>query len=132
MLSQVDAVNASQVDAHFMAVCPAPTPCPRCPTGLNANLVATCAAQRCEALDLATLPLSACTSDSDCVVRYARCCGCSGTPTEVVSIRGDAHGALDALLCDGGSCPTDCAPVADPGFTASCDPATHHCVATPR
>jgi hypothetical protein len=128
-LDQYDAINLTQRDAHFTAVCPAPTPCPRCAVGSNPNLVATCELSHCAGHDLSMMPLSACNADSDCIIRYANCCSCSGDPSEVVSVRGDAEGAVEQLLCDGGSCPLDCAPRADPDFAAMCDVTTHHCVA---
>lgn len=128
-LTDVDAINTTQTTAHFADVCPAPVPCPRCATGLNASLVASCDVDHCKAFDLTMLPLSACTADSDCIVRYANCCGCGGDASVVVSIRGDSHGALDALLCDPHTCPLDCVPRPDPAFVAVCDPTTNHCAA---
>lgn len=132
MLSDYDGVNATETAAHFMDVCPVPTPCPRCATGMNPNLVATCEASHCAARDISMLPLSACTSDADCIVRWANCCSCGGDPSQVVAIRADGEGAIEALLCDGGGCPLDCAPHGDPTFHAICEPTTGHCAAVPN
>jgi hypothetical protein len=128
-LADVDAVNVTMTTAHFSEVCPAPTPCPRCATGENPSLVAVCQSMHCAAVDLSMLPSSACTADADCIVRYANCCGCSGTESEVVSVRGDAESAIEQLLCDGGGCAADCVPRPDPSFRAVCSPTTHHCAA---
>lgn len=128
-LADLEAINLSQRDAHYAEVCPVPTPCPRCATGINPNLVATCQSARCTAYDLSTMPLSVCNTDADCVIRYANCCSCSGDPSEVVSVRADAEAAVEALLCDGGGCALDCVPRMDPGFVAACNPTTHHCYA---
>jgi hypothetical protein len=129
-LEQMDAVNVAEsaLAAHYAAVCAEPTPaCPRCATQPNANLIATCEIDRCAGYDVTTLPLSECGADSDCVVRYASCCGCSGEDWEVVAIRRDMHAGLDAMLCDASSCTDDCVPIEDPDFVAFCDPATSHC-----
>ena len=128
-LSDVDAVNSAQSAAHFTEVCPAPVPCPRCATRINPSLIASCAFSRCAEFDLTMMPISACTTDTDCVVRYASCCGCSGDASSVVSIRSDMEGAIESLLCDAHTCPLDCAPARDPGFRAACDPGTGHCTA---
>lgn len=130
-LDQLDPINLTQRDAHFMDVCPAPTPCPRCATGTNPNLVATCRLAHCTGVDISMTALSACTADTDCVIRYANCCSCSGDASQVVSVRVDAESAVEQLLCDGGACPLDCAPRMDPGFHAVCDPTTRHCTAVP-
>lgn len=129
--SDYDGVSTTHLDEHFAQVCPAPMPCPRCATGHDPSLVATCASSHCEVVDLSLLPLSACTADADCVVRWANCCSCSGMPTEVVSVRSDAEAAVEAILCDGGGCAADCAAHGDPGFRAVCDTTTGHCAAVP-
>jgi hypothetical protein len=130
-LDQLDAINVSQSDVHFMDVCPAPTPCPTCPSGNNPNLVATCESAHCTGHDVSMMALSACTADSDCVIRYANCCSCSGDPSQVISVRADAESAVEQLFCDGGACPLDCAPRMDPNFAARCNATTGHCVASP-
>jgi len=129
-LASVDGVNRMRETEHFMDVCPMPTPCPACVSAPNANLVATCASSTCQGRDLSSLPLSACATDADCRLRYASCCGCSGTPQEVVAIRTDSEVALEALLCDGGGCAADCLPMMPPGI-ALCDSTTGHCRVAP-
>lgn len=127
VLSDYDAVNRMQSDAHFAEVCPAPTPCPRCATGRNPNLVAVCESMHCAGVDLGALPLSQCTTDTDCRIRYANCCSCGGTEDEVVAVRVDSETAIEQVLCDGGACAADCAPHEDPSFRAVCDATTGHC-----
>ena len=121
--SDVDAVNRERLEEHAMEVCPEPEPCPLCPGGpLDPQVVATCEARTCRAIDLGTLPLTECTRDDDCVVTYANCCGCSGADDEVVAIRASAgRMAIDALFCAGGFCALDCAPRIPPGWRAVCD-----------
>lgn len=128
-LDQLDAINVSQRDAHFTDVCPVPTPCPACPSGNNPNLVATCESAHCIGHDVSMMALSACTADTDCIIRYANCCSCSGDPSQVISVRADAESAVEQLLCDGGTCPLDCAQRGDPNFAGVCDATTGHCFA---
>lgn len=125
-----DAIAVGTEAQHTMDVCPVPTPCPRCATQINPYLVATCGDVHCGVADLAA-QLGQCNVDGDCMIRWANCCSCSGTTEEVIALRTGSDGARDALLCDGGSCPTDCIAQGDSAFFPFCDPATHLCAARP-
>ena len=129
-VSSFDGVNRTRESEHFMDVCPMPTPCPACVSAPNANIVTTCASAQCSVLDVSTLPLSACHADADCMLRYASCCACSGTPEQVIAIRMDAESGIEGLLCDAGGCAADCIPMMPPGI-ALCDATTGHCRVAP-
>src|SRR6185295_2815545 len=68
-LDDVDAVNRGRVDQHRQDVCPAPVPCPLCAQAQNPNLIASCEAGSCAALDVTELSVSSCTSDDQCRLR---------------------------------------------------------------
>jgi len=127
-LDDYDAIAIGTETQHTMDVCPVPTPCPRCATQLNPYLVATCGDVHCGAVDLSA-QLGQCNVDADCVVRWANCCSCSGTEDQVIALHTGSDGARDALLCDGGTCPTDCVTQGDSAFFAYCEPTTHLCAA---
>ncbi len=55
--------------------------CKRCKNpGFNANFVVLCEANKCVVRDFRATPHAKCTQNSDCVLRAAPCCDCSGPP----------------------------------------------------
>ena len=95
-------VNASSVEAHFMAVCPVPMPCPRCATFLNPYLIATCNGGRCEPRDTRLEGYASCSVDEECRLRTRECCECGGTtdPYSLIAIRIDMDPAYSSAVCD--------------------------------
>jgi hypothetical protein len=122
MASDMDGVNASQLDAHYDAVCPIPEPCPDCPSALNPELVATCEAGRCAVLDIGAGDLSACTSDGECTVRVPDCCTCGADTSSyrLVAMRGDAVVDYMARVCDPDTACLGCEPTYPADVTAIC------------
>ena len=93
--------------------------CPACFMEPDPNLIATCDAGQCQAVDVRTDPVSACSTDSDCSLRTNTCCACSSS--EPIAVSGD----FSALVCDGDEVCPECAP-AFPGWEAVCN--AGHCV----
>jgi hypothetical protein len=88
------------------------------PSSVNTkNYYAACESGRCQAIDVRTSSLSACSSDSECYLRSGTtCCGC-GSNWIAVSSRANAG----AVFCGNSACAADCvsAPV-PPGVSAVC------------
>lgn len=110
-LPDFDAINGARRDEHREYVCPAPEPCPDCPTAPNPSIDATCGGGLCQGFDVRTMDLSACTMDTDCRLRVTGCCACGGdtSPYSLIAIRTDAEGDYQALVCDDTDCP-ECEP----------------------
>jgi len=98
--------------------------CPACAGEPDPNLIATCEAGTCRALDVRTDPVSACTVSSDCTLRINTCCMCSFDPP--IAIRADGEADFQALVCDGDEVCPECAP-AFPNWAAYCQ--VNHCAA---
>jgi len=96
--------------------------CPECETGWNPSIVATCNAARCAAVEISRLPLAACTTDDDCVLRTRDCCECGGDTSieSLIALRPD--GLIDylGLVCDTGAICDDCLPSYPPEVQPAC------------
>lgn len=130
-LSDVTGVNASRVTEFKAATCHEKNPiCPKCAQMTEPNLVAFCESDRCTARDVRTEELSACQTDSDCVLRTAECCSpCQVEPFQLIAIAKAHAEDFRASVC----APTDACPHCvvqmPPGHVASCGP-QHHCQVT--
>jgi hypothetical protein len=130
-ITDFDAIQRDQVDAHHAAVCPVPESCPKCASMIGPNLVALCRAERCVGVDLRQDVLSECATDADCTMRAGSgCCeSCAvASASELVALNVGKVGALAALVCDplAGACPP-CMPVYPASAKAVCDPSSKHC-----
>jgi hypothetical protein len=127
-LADVVAVNAEHVIDYANANCPDPTACPECATGENPNLYAICESGRCAAKDVRQSEVSACASDSDCVLRFGMgCCeACTGVESDLVSVSVQGFQSVyDALGCAGVPCDA-CLPQY-PMYTVALCNAGGHC-----
>ncbi|NOY91471.1 MAG: hypothetical protein GXP55_09695 [Deltaproteobacteria bacterium] len=98
--------------------------CPACFMEPDPNLIATCNAGRCEAIDVRTHDVSACSADMDCTLRVNTCCACSSA--EPIAIRAADEAAFTRLVCVGDEACPECFP-AFPDWSASCQ--MGHCAA---
>ena len=116
------AIRADRVEDHFEGLCADDIACDPCVGGPNPDLVATCNAARCVAVDLSRLPLAACTTDDECRLRAPECCECGSdvSPEALVAIRADAEADLRSLLCDRTAVCGACAPAYPPSVAAAC------------
>ncbi len=112
-LDDVDAVHQARTEEHFRDVCPSPTPCPLCPVANNPDLLATCEAWACEAVDIRRHFASTCASDDDCRLRVAGCCECGGStaPADLIAIAWLGEAGYRQLVCDPEQACPECAPV---------------------
>lgn len=116
------AVNRARASEHRDELCAEAGVCPECETGWNASLIATCNAARCAAVEISRLPLVACTTDDDCVMRTRDCCECGGATSidSLIALRPD--GLIDylGLVCDTGAICDDCVPAYPDDVHAAC------------
>ncbi len=125
--TDIDSVPRSGVDAQRAMACADPVPCPACEGHPDPTLLPDCSMSTCTVLDLnppAGPPpgLSACESDTDCIIRAASCCECGATITEqtVVALNAEIRGGYEAFVCEGDiGCP-ECAPVYPDNLVARC------------
>lgn len=122
-LDDVDAVNKEQLEAHFNAVCPEPLPCRNCGMTNNPNLLSTCSAGACKAVDVRHDSVSECTTDDDCRLRVTGCCECGGSTAsgDLIAINilsGDDE--YRALVCDENTACPECAPIYPTDVEAYC------------
>jgi hypothetical protein len=120
-------VNQGRIDQYRGGRCDGEA-CPACFMEPDPNLVATCSAGRCEAINVRTHDVSACVADMDCSLRVPTCCGCSSSPP--IAIR--AGGELDFTSrgCDGDEACPECFPAFE-GWDASCQMGHCEAVASP-
>ena len=128
-LSSFTALSWKDVSQFEAQNCSTNVACPDCVSFPQPDYVALCVAGSCTAVDIGQSELSACTSDSDCKLRWGtRCCE-DCTPPEpfseqsltAVSVKADVTGEL----C-GAQPPPCCAPAAYPkGAVAWCN--AGHC-----
>jgi hypothetical protein len=118
-LGDVTAVNL-QGAAEYTQTCGMGPAC-LCPTALNPNLVATCASETCQAVDIREHAVSECSDDDECRVRVSQCCECGGdtSPGSLVAV-GTGLG-YDELVCDPLGLCTECAPDYPPEVSALCE-----------
>ncbi len=118
-------VSRDAQDRYRSVACEGGMICPACAQEQDPALIATCAGGSCLAIDLHTSALTACTSDADCVLRPADCCGCDYSFIAIGSASEDEY---RTLVCDPrADCPPCGPPSPPPGTSAVCDPVTHHC-----
>jgi len=98
--------------------------CPACFMEPDPNLIATCNAGRCEAIDVRTHAVSSCTGTSQCSLRVNTCCGCSSSGP--IAIHGSSESDFMSLVCVGDEVCPECFP-AFPEWDVSCQ--MGHCVA---
>ena len=129
-LSRFILVN-SKLDAAYkkqqvVPPCPFGSCGPVPPNMVNAsNYYAECEAGRCVGLDVRTSPLSACSTDAECILRSGTsCCGCGAGDLIAVSSKAN----VEVAFCGtNGGCAADCvsAPV-PPGVAPYCS--LGHCL----
>ena len=117
------AVNQASLSDYRDLLCADNPVCPRCAVMPNPELVATCEANECRAVDIGMEAMTQCSSDAECVIRTTDCCECGGAtdPGSLIAIRADAEGAYTSLICDPGfGCP-ECLPVYPDDAVATCN-----------
>lgn len=89
------------------------------------NYYATCTQGHCQAVDIRTSPLSACSSSSDCYVRAGTtCCGCGNSNWVAASNKAN----MEQVLCaPAAGCAADCVSEVAPCLSAFCSNANGHC-----
>ncbi|MBO6938754.1 MAG: hypothetical protein JJ863_27545 [Deltaproteobacteria bacterium] len=129
------AVHRENVSELRLRLCDGdPSPeCDSCETGWNASIIPTCQASACAAVDISRLPMAACTTNDDCMMRARECCEC-GARTELdslIALRPD--GLLDylGLICDTDAICDDCVPTYPDGVEAACVSGVCEVVFTP-
>ncbi len=132
-LADVTGVNAERIERFRADTCRDPDPvCPECASMDEPNLVAFCVAEECTAIDVRLDELSACTADSDCMLRDPACCeSCRPVPETLVALA-TAH-ALEyrlAICPPDAACPA-CWPIYPAGWEAVCG-ADGHCAVAER
>ncbi len=123
-LGDVVGVHRSDLERYEEELCRMPEECPPCVVGdPNPNLVATCNATECRAVDIARTPITVCASDDDCRLRTNTCCECDVAPdaTNVVAIRNDSLLDFLALVCDADAACDTCTPTYPASLEAFCD-----------
>jgi Fe-S cluster biogenesis protein NfuA len=129
-LTSYAAIRRDASNAYRDAVCPVPTPCPKCMTNVDPAFTAVCRGARCQAVDLRTDAMSACTKDSDCTLRFPGCCeSCGGDASTLLAVSKAGTGEYQQQICEtpAPACPP-CIPVYPDKAFAACDPTTKHCV----
>jgi len=121
-LDDVDGVNRTLTDEHFHDVCPAPVPCPECPSATNPDLLATCDSLACAAVDIRQHAASACVADTDCRLRTTGCCECGGAtdPSSLIAIAVTGEPLYSQLVCDPAAACPDCVPIYPTDVEAFC------------
>ncbi|MBK7396505.1 MAG: hypothetical protein IPJ34_09455 [Myxococcales bacterium] len=140
-LGDTKAVRKDKVAIDRSLTCgPTPPPCPGCAVmKLDDSIQAVCRfggggggggapAGRCTAIDVRTEPVSACETDTDCVLRSSGCCDeCAPTRDQIIAINTKAIPSWRAEVCVGDEVCSRCLTKPPPGIAATCDPATKHC-----
>lgn len=112
-----------------MYVCPKPEPCGKCSWLPHPNYQAFCREAKCGGIDVRTDAISLCTTDADCALRYANCCGCGVGYDELIALRKDKMTELEFQLCPS-ACAADCAGTIPADARATCA-SSGHCAVTP-
>ncbi len=118
------AVAQDAQSSYRMSVC-GETGCPACFRQQDPSLFATCQEGSCLALDMRTSPLSTCSSDADCELIAADCCGCEAA---FIAINHANEAEYRSMVCNPvADCPP-CGPQTPPdGTSAICDTSVGHC-----
>lgn len=96
--------------------------CPTCYREQDPFLQAFCKAGACTAVDLHESPLTDCTADSDCRLRYAPCCEPCGAPTSpLIALPVSQLSAYRALVCAPDTACPKCATSYPPSAKAVCN-----------
>jgi len=112
-LDDVIGISREDLPEYREAACADPVACPDCiPAAPNPDLVATCNARACVAVDVTSLPATRCTDDDECRVRTNTCCECDAEPSFDNLIGITPLGVLDllGLVCDSAATCEPCAP----------------------
>lgn len=123
-LEDVIGLASEDVDEYREVVCADPVACPDCePAAPNPNIVATCNARACIAIDVATLPATLCSDDDECRVRTNTCCECDAEPVFQNLIGITPLGVLDLLnlVCDADATCDACTPTYPDDVEAFCN-----------
>ncbi len=125
-LEHLAAVKSDEVAAFHQEQCPVPEACPDCINCPNGYLFAECNGPSCAAYDLRDLGYTACSDNSDCLLRAGSgCCeSCSEIDPycgELIAISTSGASQLADRMCprDGATCPP-CAPIYPDGVAAQC------------
>jgi hypothetical protein len=110
--ADVIAINQATLAAYTTSVCDPNQTCPDCAAMTDPTLVATCQQGQCEVVDLTTSPMTACTTDTACVIRTNACCECGGPMDQgsIIALNHDAGASYAALVCDPNVGCLDCLP----------------------
>ena len=84
------------------------------------NRKVACVENKCALVNLDASPMTACTTDDECLVRSKSCCGCSPKMvSEAVAVRKDMSDSFNPLSCNGEAV---CGPCTDeaPSVVAKC------------
>jgi len=122
-------VESSQAGPYRSSVCK-DTGCPACYRQQDPFLQAFCEASHCTAIDLHGDPMTACTTDSDCQLRYAACCEpCDAPMSGLLALNPGQISSYRAKACaPDATCPKCMVRYPD-AAKAMCD-ATKHCAVT--
>ena len=106
-----------------------PVACPGCARKIDAATQAFCRGGACGVVDLRTDAISACTTNDDCILRYATCCQpCNGgSIDQIVAIDRAGEGELTLQLCVGNESCDKCLPSFPGTMHAQCNTASGHC-----
>ena len=127
-LTSFTAINSANVAEYWRSLpqlmCIG-TACPYLPPDQvnTPNYYATCEQGHCQAVDLRTSPLSACSTSSDCYIRAGTtCCGCGNTDWVAASIRAN----VEQVFCaPAAGCAADCTTSAPPCLSTYCNSSGH-------
>lgn len=128
-----DIVALAKVHAsdYRSAVCgPTPPGCPKCAGRPDPSLQTTCSTGHCAVLDVRTSDVSACTTDTDCVIRAPECCEPCGLVDafDLIALNRSQVSSYLTKVCGGDVACPDCVSTYPPGISARCDTTSGHCV----
>ena len=125
-LDDMVALDQTEVDAHFAAVCADPVSCPDCPTAPNPDLMAYCDGGTCVGADIGQHPFGSCQQTSDCKLRWGlTCCECGSEGMGLTAIPVAFETQLQSLVCLPDSGCLECAPAYPSDAAPFCD--NGHC-----
>ncbi len=96
---------------------------PRCTFPPSPHLVATCANEECELVDLSARPFTECRTASDCRLRTNACCECGGATgrESLVAVARDSEQSVADWVCEPNATCDSCAAEPPPdGARAEC------------
>lgn len=137
------AVRKGNESKYRDLVCgPTPPACPECaPYIADDSLQAWCIfgsgggsgggapAGRCTAVDVRKEPVSACSTDTDCMLRHSSCCEpCDARRDDLVALSRSSIDAYRSKVCTGTETCSRCMTSYPSDALARCDTVTRHCV----